>query len=75
MLFHAITYGYMLFLAVGHQGSNTLYTFDFFVPKTFVESDTAKDVARFCSHGEGCKGAPLRHFYCCRYILLQSVTQ
>ena len=39
-------------------GSNTLYTFDFFVPKHFVMSDTAKERERYCSHGDpNCLGS------------------
>ena len=39
-------------------GSNTLYTFDFFVPKNFVMSDTIKNRNQYCDGGRpGCLGA------------------
>ena len=49
-------------------GSNTLYTFDFFVPKDFVMSDTAKQVERYCSYGEGCYGAVFPGTYACNKV-------
>jgi hypothetical protein len=49
-------------------GSNTLYTFDFFVPKAFVESDTAKGIAEDCSHGEGCRGPWFPGDYRCKDV-------
>lgn len=39
-------------------GSNTLYTFDFFVPKNFVMSDTRKNRDEYCGGGRpDCLGA------------------
>ena len=49
-------------------GSNTLYTFDFFVPKKFVMSDTAKETERYCSHGEGCFGSTYPEKYQCKDV-------
>ncbi|KAL1500339.1 hypothetical protein AB1Y20_013003 [Prymnesium parvum] len=49
-------------------GSNTLYTFDFFVPKTFVMSDTDKESKRDCAQGENCEGAMFPALYPCREV-------
>jgi len=49
-------------------GSNTLYTFDFFVPKTFVMSDTEKESKRDCAQGENCEGAMFPALYPCREV-------
>ncbi len=46
----------------------TLYTFDFFVPKDFVMSDTLRQREQYCSHGEGCYGAAFPGTYPCSKV-------
>lgn len=49
-------------------GSNTLYTFDFFVPKDFVMGDTMKERERYCNGKEGCYGNSFPASYTCSQI-------
>ena len=47
--------------------------FDFFVPKHFVMSDSAKETEQYCSHGEGCFGSTFPSKYECKVLLLVDV--